>query len=183
MSNHNKTSFEKETIYSSEYSISSTDPNDSSSNKSQKLVQNSFTPTSSQNQINPSIIQNFTLETQLVQASSPLYNYQKVYQISSENYGDDYLYKRKIDNTPVCLNFFNLKNAGLSNYSDLESEINHLKELIHPNIIKYFDHFPHEDNIVIVVEYIEGISFKEKINEQHKKKESFSEKFIIQIFS
>jgi serine/threonine protein kinase len=64
----------------------------------------------------------------------------------------------------------------------LETELNNLKKLNHPNIVRYFDHFTHEDNLVIATEYIDGKTLRIMINDQRAKNQSFSDEFICQIF-
>jgi serine/threonine protein kinase len=140
-------------------------------------------PILTSNQENRSPAFNFHLETPFDQTPYKLTNYKKIKRIAVGCCGNIYLYKRKYDDLPVTLKFINIMKAGLSNHSDLEPDVNLWKQLTHPNIVKYFEHFPHKFNVVIVMEYIERKSRREKINEQGIKNEPFSEEFILQVFS
>jgi NIMA (never in mitosis gene a)-related kinase len=114
--------------------------------------------------------------------SSKLNNYEEIDQIGSGALGDVVLYKRKSDNLLVCLKFINLLKAGVKNISELETEANLLKQLKHPNIVQYIDHFPHKKNLVIVMEYIEGITLKQLVKDHQQEKKVFPEQLILQIF-
>jgi NIMA (never in mitosis gene a)-related kinase len=63
-------------------------------------------------------------------------------------------------------------------------EPNLWRQLNHPNIVRYIDHFPHEDDLVVVMEYIERIPLNKKlIKIAHQSGKRFSEKSICSIFS
>ena len=50
-----------------------------------------------------------------------------------------------------------------SRYKKTIKEINLLKKLDHPNIVKYYDYFEDEENIYIIMEYLEGCTLKQYI--------------------
>ena len=50
-----------------------------------------------------------------------------------------------------------------SRYKKTIKEINLLKKLDHPNIVKYYDYFEDEDHIYIIMEYLEGCTLKQYI--------------------
>ena len=50
-----------------------------------------------------------------------------------------------------------------SKYKKIIKEINLLKNLDHPNIVKYYDYFEEEDYIYIMMEYLEGCTLKQYI--------------------
>ena len=50
-----------------------------------------------------------------------------------------------------------------SKYKKTIKEINLLKKLDHPNIVKYYDFFEDEENIYIIMEYLEGCTLKQYI--------------------
>ena len=50
-----------------------------------------------------------------------------------------------------------------SKYKKTIKEINLLKKLDHPNIVKYYDYFEDEENIYIIMEYLEGCTLKQYI--------------------
>ena len=55
-------------------------------------------------------------------------------------------------------------NQSEHKYSNIIKEINLLKHLDHPNIVKYYDYFEEEDYIYLMMEYLEGGTLKEYIN-------------------
>ena len=58
-----------------------------------------------------------------------------------------------------------------SKYNKIIKEINLLKSLDHPNIVKYYDFFQEEEYIYLMMEYLEGCTLKQYI----KKNENISE--------
>jgi serine/threonine protein kinase len=113
---------------------------------------------------------------------SQLDHYKKIKQIGADSFSNIFLYERISDHLLVCLQFINIKGYENFQSSNLEGEVDTLKNLDHPHIIKYFEHFRHEDNFVIVKEYVDGKTLREIINEQLTKNELFPEEFIYQIF-
>ena len=63
-------------------------------------------------------------------------------------------------------------NNSEKKYSNIIKEINLLKHLDHPNIVKYYDYFKEEDYIYLMMEYLEGGTLKEYIK---NKKEDITE--------
>ena len=55
-------------------------------------------------------------------------------------------------------------NQSEHKYSNIIKEINLLKHLDHPNIVKYYDYFEEEDYIYLMMEYLEGGTLKEYMN-------------------
>ena len=58
-----------------------------------------------------------------------------------------------------------------SKYNKIKKEIDLLKSLDHPNIVKYYDFFQEEEYIYLMMEYLEGCTLKQYI----KKNENISE--------
>ena len=71
------------------------------------------------------------------------------------------------------------KNFLRSNIESIKSEINILRSLDHPNIVKYFETYEDENYLHIVMEYIEGDNLFRVLTRQNKFK--FSERIIAQI--
>jgi serine/threonine protein kinase len=109
--------------------------------------------------------------------------YLKIRQIGVGGFGKIYMCKRVNDVLQFCLKVIQMTNPENSNTSELvfhgmtnsslENEVNLLKNLNHPNIVKYVEHFIQEDNFIIVMEYLEGKSLKELINNQRLLNECF----------
>ena len=55
-------------------------------------------------------------------------------------------------------------NHSEKKYSNIIKEISLLKNLDHPNIVKYYDYFEEEDFIYLMMEYLEGGTLKQYIN-------------------
>ena len=55
-------------------------------------------------------------------------------------------------------------NHSEKKYSNIIKEINLLKHLSHQNIVKYYDYFEEEDFIYLMMEYLEGGTLKDYIN-------------------
>jgi serine/threonine protein kinase len=115
--------------------------------------------------------------------SNTINSFEKIKKIGSGGFGDVYCCKRKSNNFICCLKFINIMPDGIESSLNLKSEINILKQMNHPNIVHYIDYFLHEDDIVLVMEFIEGQSLREIINIQRSKKELFSKEFICLVFS
>jgi NIMA (never in mitosis gene a)-related kinase len=107
--------------------------------------------------------------------------YIKVKEIGSGAFGKTYYAQRKFDGNFFCLKIMKLKKEKY--FTDSEKEILILKQLNHPNIVKYIDHFLFKNKFVIVMEYLEGMNIKEKIKSAKKQNNSFSENYICSLFA
>ena len=61
-------------------------------------------------------------------------------------------------------------------------EVSILKELSHPNIIRYFSSFADKANVYIVMELLDGYSLADYILSQSEKKHRVKEAVIWQVF-
>ena len=68
-------------------------------------------------------------------------------------------------------------------YSNIIKEINLLKHLDHPNIVKYYDYFEEEDYIYLMMEYLEGGTLREYINNNKNISENDSRIIIKQLLT
>ena len=59
-------------------------------------------------------------------------------------------------------------NNSEKKYSNIIKEINLLKHLDHPNIVKYYDYFKEEDYIYLMMEYLDGGTLKEYIRNKQE---------------
>ena len=57
-------------------------------------------------------------------------------------------------------------NHSEKKYSNIIKEINLLKHLDHPNIVKYYDYFEEEDYIYLMMEYLEGGTLRQYMKEK-----------------
>ena len=65
----------------------------------------------------------------------------------------------------------------------LEREVAILSSLAHPNIIRYFDSFQHDESLFIVMELVEGATLLDHLTSLAEKKRAMSERRIWQIFT
>jgi serine/threonine protein kinase len=108
----------------------------------------------------PISIQRILCQPKFSQGDSPLTmeDFEKITQIQSGLISNTFLYELKSNGQKVCMIMIDLIKRGVQDYSDLEQEANILKQMKHPNIIDYITHFHYENNLVIITEYLEGIS-------------------------
>ena len=74
-------------------------------------------------------------------------------------------------------------NHSEKKYSNIIKEINLLKHLDHPNIVKYYDYFEEEDYIYLMMEYLEGGTLREYINNNKNISENESRIIIKQLLT
>lgn len=60
-------------------------------------------------------------------------------------------------------------------------EVSILKDLTHPNIIRYFNSFADRENVYIVMELLEGYSLADFIISQSEKKQRVKESVVWQV--
>jgi len=74
-------------------------------------------------------------------------------------------------------------NHSEKKYSNIIKEINLLKHLDHPNIVKYYDYFEEEDYIYLMMEYLEGGTLREYIKNNENITENESRIIIKQLLT
>ena len=90
-----------------------------------------------------------------------------------------------IDGKRIDANALNLKRMSMLNdviVEDICKEVAILKDLQHPNIIKYFNSFADSQNIYIIMELLDGYSLADFILSQSEKKHKVKEATIWSIF-
>ena len=92
--------------------------------------------------------------------------------------------RRKEDNKILVWKEVSYKMMDEKKKQQLVSEVNILKDLKNPNIVRYFDRIIDKSNqkIFIVMEYCEGGDLRKLIKNNCKQKEHFQEEFIWKIF-
>ena len=107
-------------------------------------------------------------------------NYQQVKELGKGGFGRAILAKRKSDNFLVCIKEVRLSALGPKERDEAKREINVLKSLSHPYIVKYIEDFQENGNLYIVMDYADGGDLSQKIERQRGK--LFTEKEIMRDF-
>ena len=84
-------------------------------------------------------------------------NYELIYVLGTGSFGKVRLYRDRTNNE-LLYAIKTLKKEGISktNYELIQSEINILSKLDHPNIVKYFGTFEDDFYLHIMMEYLQG---------------------------
>ena len=90
-------------------------------------------------------------------------NYEKICNIGNGAFGKVYKARELQTGNIVAVKQLKIYNSR-TNYQNIIKEINLLKHLSHPNIVKYYNYFEEDDKIFIIMEYLEGGTLKEYIN-------------------
>ncbi|XP_077989490.1 serine/threonine-protein kinase Nek9-like [Glandiceps talaboti] len=98
-------------------------------------------------------------------------------------FGEAVLYRKVAeDNSLVVWKEVDLTRCSDRERRDSQNEIEILSLLNHPNVISYFNHFLHEDTLLIEMEYANGGTLYEKIMAQHEIEQLLEEHVIIWYF-
>ncbi|XP_068186440.1 serine/threonine-protein kinase 36 [Antennarius striatus] len=87
-------------------------------------------------------------------------SYHVVRQVGEGYYGRVYMGRRKCTGQDVALKFIPKEGLSQNELRNLKKEIEILRGLQHPNIVKLYDSFETEKEVVIVTEYAEGQLFQ-----------------------
>ena len=111
--------------------------------------------------------------------------YEVINQIGRGNFGKIYKIKRKSDNKILIWKEIDYNQMTEKEKEQIVNEVNILRELNHPNIVRYYDRIIDKKNskIYIIMEYCEGGDISQLINNCKKNKEYISEEMIWKIFT
>ena len=112
-------------------------------------------------------------------------NYEPISFIGKGNFGSITKIRRKIDGKILVWKEFNYGLLGEKERNRIVQEINILRELHHPNIVKYYDRIIDHKNtkLYIVMEYCPGGDLSQLIKRNRKINQYFSEDIIWKIFA
>ena len=112
-------------------------------------------------------------------------NYEPISFIGKGNFGSITKIRRKIDGKILVWKEFNYGLLGEKERNRIVQEINILRELHHPNIVKYYDRIIDHKNtkLYIVMEYCPGGDLTQLIKRKRKINQYFSEDIIWKIFA
>ena len=111
--------------------------------------------------------------------------YEPISYIGKGNFGSITKIKRKIDGKILVWKELNYGVMSEKDRNRIVSEVNILRELHHPNIVKYYDRIIDKKStrLFIVMEYCPGGDLSQLIKRNRKTKQYFSEDIIWKIFS
>ena len=112
-------------------------------------------------------------------------NYEPICLIGKGNFGSISKIRRKSDGKILVWKELNYGTMKEKYKHHISSEINILKELHHPNIVKYYDRIIDKENtkIFIIMEYCPGGDISQLIKRCRHQKQYISEEIIWKIFS
>ncbi len=109
-------------------------------------------------------------------------NYTDLKRIGRGSYGTVFLARDVRDGRDYCL-----KQIGLEAYTAEERavalrEVDVLRTLDHPGIVRYHEHFQHEDTLCVVMAYCEGGDLSVEIKRRAKSSRHFTEQEVLEWF-
>ena len=104
--------------------------------------------------------------------------YEVINQIGRGNFGKIYKIKRKSDNKILIWKEIDYNQMTEKEKEQIVNEVNILRELNHPNIVRYYDRIIDKKNskIYIIMEYCEGGDISQLINNCKKIKNIYQKK-------
>ena len=111
--------------------------------------------------------------------------YEVLNQIGRGNFGKIYKIKRKVDNKILIWKELEYGQMNEKEKEQIVTEVNILRELNHPNIVKYYDRIIDKKNlkIYIIMEYCENGDISQLITQCKKDGQYISEEVIWKIFT
>ncbi|XP_034555549.1 serine/threonine-protein kinase Nek2 [Notolabrus celidotus] len=112
-------------------------------------------------------------------------DYEVLYTIGSGSYGKCQKIRRKSDGKILVWKELDYGTMAESEKQMLVSEVNLLRELKHPNIVRYYDRIIDRTNatLYIVMEYCEGGDLSSLINRCIKERRYLEEQFILRVMA
>ena len=112
-------------------------------------------------------------------------SYEVLNQIGRGNFGQIYKIKRKSDDKILIWKELDYSQMSSKEKEQIVTEVNILRELDHPNIVKYYDRIIDKKNskIYIIMEYCEGGDISQLINTYKKNNEYIPEEIIWKTFT
>lgn len=107
--------------------------------------------------------------------------YTKVRLLGKGSFGSAWLFQRISDKMPLVAKEIRMAGLKPAEQISAKNEIDMLRQLNHPNITRYVDHFDDRGSLYIVMEYANGGDLYVKIKE--RKGKLFEEKEILSLFS
>ena len=109
-------------------------------------------------------------------------NYQLGKRIGRGNYGTVYVARDKRNNRWYCLKTIMMEAHSEEEREKAQQEVEVLRGLDHPGIVRYHEHFVHEDSLCVVMHYCEGGDLAQAIKQRAKAEQPFNEQEVISLF-
>jgi len=107
----------------------------------------------------------FSIEEFNEPSKSFKHNYIKLCKLGNGAFGKVYKAKEVKTDNIVAVKQLSISNSK-TKYEHYLKEINVLSNLSHPNIVKYYNYYEENNKIYIIMEYLEGGTLKQYINEE-----------------
>ena len=109
-------------------------------------------------------------------------NYDSMRKIGRGNYGTVYLARDTRNGKHYCLKQIQMETYSAEERANAQQEVEVLRTLDHPGIVRYREHFLHGDSLCVVMTYCEGGDLAATIKRRAKKEDNFTEAEVLDWF-
>ena len=102
--------------------------------------------------------------------------------IGRGNYGSVYVAKDKRNQRWYCLKMIMMEAHSEEEREKAQQEVEVLRGLDHPGIVRYHEHFVYEDQLCVVMHYCEGGDLSQHIKVRAKHEDFFQQHEVIDFF-
>ncbi len=110
-------------------------------------------------------------------------DYKLIKKLGAGAYSEVFLAQHKITGIHRCIKVISKQEFDYSDNEDIMNEINVLKKIDHPNIMRIMEYYMTSKHIYIISEYLTGGELFDRIIESQKFTEQLAAKYIKQILS
>jgi len=105
--------------------------------------------------------------------------YESFHRIGRGNYGTVFRVRQKRAAADFCLKQINMECYSEADRLKAQQEVEVLRTLEHPGIVRYHEHFTHEESLCVVMAYCEGGDLAKEIKRRAAAAEQFAEAQIL----
>ena len=109
-------------------------------------------------------------------------NYVVGKRVGRGNYGTVHVAEDKRNSRRYCLKQIQMEAHSDEERQQAMEEVRLLASLDHPGIVKYHEHFMHEDSLCVVMAYCEGGDLSQHIKRRAKAEEYYEEHEVLDFF-
>ena len=110
------------------------------------------------------------------------HHYDSLRKIGRGNYGTVYLARDTRNGKHYCLKQIQMETYSAEERANAQQEVEVLRTLDHPGIVRYREHFLHGDSLCVVMTYCEGGDLAATIKRRAKKEDNFTEAEVLDWF-